>query len=104
MRKLSKMPTPKFNYVSSELHSNLYTINSQMGSIEEKLRGIKLRSRGFAPKLTDAELITMEIVGHLTHQNCTEWIYNYFKTHWQDWFPKLGSRANFMKRSSPGIG
>mgnify|MGYP000235711881 CR=1 FL=1 len=52
--------------------------------IEEKLRGIKLRSRGFAPKLTDAELITMEIVGHLTHQNCTEWIYNYFKTHWQD--------------------
>jgi len=67
--------------------------------IEEKLRGIKLRSRGFAPKLTDAELITMEIVGHLTHQNCTEWIYNYFKTHWQDWFPKLGSRANFMKQS-----
>jgi hypothetical protein len=41
----------------------------------------------------------MEIVGHLTHQNCTEWIYNYCKTHWQDWFPKLGSRANFMKQS-----
>ena len=67
--------------------------------MSQKLRGIKLRSRGFAPKLTDAKLITMEIVGHLTHQNCTEWIYNYFKTHWQDWFPKLGSRANFMKQS-----
>ncbi|MFT6072468.1 MAG: hypothetical protein ACJARD_001172 [Alphaproteobacteria bacterium] len=67
--------------------------------IEKSLRGIKLRSRGFPPKLTDAELITMEIIGHLMHQNCTEWIYRYFKTHWQDWFPKLGSRANFMKQS-----
>ena len=25
----------------------------------------KLRSRGFPPKLTDAELITMEIIGYL---------------------------------------
>jgi hypothetical protein len=67
--------------------------------IEEKLKGLKLRRRGFSPKLTDAELITIEIVGHLMHQNCTQWIYNYFKTHWQDWFPNLGSRANFMKQS-----
>lgn len=67
--------------------------------IEEKLSGIKLRSRGFPPKLTDAELITMEIIGHLMHQNCTQWIYRYFKTHWQEWFPTLGSRSNFMKQS-----
>ena len=67
--------------------------------IEEKLSGMRLRSRGFPPKLTDAELITMEIVGHLMHQNCTEWIYRYFKTHWQAWFPALGSRSNFMKQS-----
>lgn len=67
--------------------------------IEEKLSGLKLRSRGFPPKLTDAELITMEIVGHIMHQNCTQWIYRYFKNHWQEWFPNLGSRANFMKQS-----
>jgi hypothetical protein len=47
--------------------------------IEEKLRGIKLgrvnnicphalRSRGFIPKLSDAELITMAMVGHLPYQ------------------------------------
>lgn len=67
--------------------------------IEKSLSGLKVRRRGFAPKLTDAELITMEIVGHLMHQNCTEWIYKYFKTHWQNWFPALGSRSNFMKQS-----
>ena len=67
--------------------------------IEKSLVGLKLRKRGFPPKLTDAELITMEIIGHLMHQNCTEWIYKYFKTHWHEWFPKLGSRANFMKQS-----
>ena len=67
--------------------------------IEEKLRGLKVRSRGFAPKLTDAELITMEIFGHLKRQNCTRWIYDYMREHWSGWFPNLGSRSHFMKQS-----
>ncbi len=42
-------------------------VNTLILNTLEKLRGMKLRSRGFAPKLTDADLITMEIVGHLAH-------------------------------------
>jgi hypothetical protein len=66
-------------------------------SIEEKLRGLKIRTRGFCPKLTDAEVITMEIFGHLKHQNCTKWIYDYMRDNWSEWFPNLCSRSNFMK-------
>ena len=31
--------------------------------LNRALKNIKLRSRGFAPKFTDAEVITLEIVG-----------------------------------------
>ncbi len=67
--------------------------------IEEKLKGLKLRTRGFSPKLTDAEVITMEIFGHLKHQNCTSWVYDYMRENWLEWFPNLCSRSSFMKQS-----
>ena len=66
----------------------------------ELLPAIKLRQRGFAPKLTDAELITMEIVGeHLGHDTDSK-IWRYFKNHWHSWFPNLGSRTTFVKQST----
>src|SRR5215210_5434718 len=72
--------------------------------IEEKLNGLqekyRLRTRGFAPKLTDTEVITMEIVGQIAHQNCAARVYEYFKSHWQSWFPALGSRSVFMKQTT----
>lgn len=34
-------------------------------SMENLMQGKKLRQRGFLPKLTDAEVITMEIVGNI---------------------------------------
>lgn len=72
--------------------------------IDEKLKELrkqyKIRARGFSPKLTDEEVITMEIFGQMMHQNCVGRIYEYFKNHWQSWFPQLGSRVNFLKQST----
>lgn len=58
------------------------------------------RSRGFAPKLTDSELITMEIVGEFMGKDCDKGIWRYFRNHWHSWFPNLGSRSSFVKQSA----
>ena len=59
-----------------------------------------LRSRGFMPKLSDAEVITMEIVGEFMGKDHDKGIWRYFHNHWHGWFPNLGSRANFAKQSA----
>lgn len=58
------------------------------------------RSRGYTPKLTDAEVITMEIVGEFLQQDTDKGIWQYFKKHWHHYFPNIGSRSNFAKHAS----
>jgi hypothetical protein len=43
-----------------------------------------IRQRGFAPKLTDAELITMEIVGEFLEKDTDTKIWRYFKNQWHE--------------------
>ncbi|MDD5580288.1 MAG: IS982 family transposase, partial [Methylobacter sp.] len=57
----------------------------------------RLRHRGFKPKLTDSEVIAMEIVGEFLGQDKDQGIRAYFRDHWHRWFPHLGSRSNFAK-------
>jgi hypothetical protein len=57
----------------------------------------RLRHRGFVPKLSDAELLTMEIVGELLGLRSDAAIWRYFKSHWSPWFPGLGSASNVAK-------
>lgn len=59
-----------------------------------------LRSRGFEPKLSDSEVITMDIVGEFLGKDKDASIWRYFKAHWQEWFPHLGSRVNYAKQSA----
>jgi hypothetical protein len=59
-----------------------------------------LRTRGFPPKLTDSEVITMEIVGEFMGKDQDKNLWRYFRNHWHSWFPNLGSRANFAKQSA----
>ena len=58
------------------------------------------RRRGFQPKLSDEEVITMEIIGEFIGIDTDKGIWDYFKQHWIEWFPALGSRANFAKQAS----
>jgi hypothetical protein len=52
--------------------------------VEERIKQLypgPLRTRGFAPKLSDAEVITMEIVGEFMGKECDKRIWQYFHAH-----------------------
>lgn len=60
----------------------------------------QLRTRGFLPKLSDSEVITMEIVGEYLGFSKDKDIYRYFKRHWNHLFPRLPDRSNFVRQSA----
>jgi IS5 family transposase len=60
----------------------------------------QLRTRGFLPKLSDSEVITMEIVGEYLGFHKDKDIYKYFKWHWHHLFPELPERSNFVRQSA----
>lgn len=69
--------------------------------VEEKYQeitgGCRIRAHGFDPALSDIEAITMEIVGEMQGHHDDTAIWRYFRDHWSDWFPALGSYKNFTK-------
>lgn len=67
---------------------------------QEITKDICLRKRGPKPKLTDVEVITMEIVGECLQLNGDANIWTYFKSHWLDWFPRMGDRTAFVRQSA----
>ena len=54
--------------------------------------GVKLRTRGFAPRLSDSEVITLEIVGESLGHDGDKAIWNYFQQHWAAGCAGLGDR------------
>ena len=66
----------------------------------EVTTGIKLRTRGFAPRLSDGEVITLEIVGEVLGYDGDEAIWIYFRRHWAAWFPGLGNRSTFVRQAA----
>jgi hypothetical protein len=58
------------------------------------------RTRGFPPKLTDAEVITIEICGEFFKLHEDTEIYNYFKRHYLHFFPNLPERSVFVRQSA----
>jgi hypothetical protein len=61
----------------------------------------KIRRGGRLPSLTDAEVITMEIVGEfLGHGKGDKTIFDYFRQHWHDYFPRLNCRTTFVRQSA----
>jgi hypothetical protein len=72
--------------------------------IDEELKKMlgakKLRQRGFKPALSDSETITIEIVAEFLGIDTDKGAWSYFKSHWKEWFPKMGSRSNFAKHAA----
>lgn len=64
------------------------------------VKGLKLRQRGFAPKFTDSEVLTIEIVGEFLGLDTDKNIWEYFKRHWNHWFPKLPCRTTFVRQAA----
>ena len=76
--------------------------------VEEHLKSLlgdhRLRQRGFAPKLTDSEVITLEVVGEFLGLDTDVGIWKYFGRHWLSWFPELGSRTTFAQQAGESLG
>ena len=72
--------------------------------IEEPLNPLigdnRLRPRGFTPKLTDGEVLTMEVVGEFLGLDTDQPIGQYFRQHWPLWFPQRGSRPTFAQQAA----
>jgi len=68
--------------------------------LDEILKDKKLRQRGPAPKLHDAYVITMEIVGEFLGYDTDKGIHQYFKTHWIHFFPNIGDRTAFVRQAA----
>jgi IS5 family transposase len=62
--------------------------------------GQVLRHRGFAPGLSDAEVIAMEIIAEYLGIDADKSIWQYFQRHWLVWFPGLPSRSNFVRQGA----
>ena len=60
----------------------------------------KFRTKGFPPKLTDAEVITIEICGEFFKLHEDTEIYNYFRRHYVHYFPNLPERTTFVRQSA----
>lgn len=70
--------------------------------LKEWLKGKRLRQRGPQPTLSDSEVLTMEIVGEFLGIETDKGIYQYFRTHWSDWFPGLRQvhRTTFARQAA----
>ena len=66
--------------------------------IKTNIEPRSLRTRGFMPKLSDSEVITMEIVGEFLGFHTDKSIYKYFKRHWYNLFPNMPDRSNFVRQ------
>lgn len=68
--------------------------------LKEASQNLVLRTRGEPPALSDAEVITMEIVGEYMGLGSDKQIWIYFRKHWLGYFPKLGCRTSFVRQSA----
>src|SRR3954464_10814373 len=60
--------------------------------------GGRLRHRGPDPKLSDVEVLTMEIFGEQQGRHDDAAIHRYFAGHWRPFFPALGSYPAFARQ------
>jgi len=67
-----------------------------------KAQQLRLRRRGPQPKLSDAEVLTMEIVGEFLGLDTDKAIYHFFRRYWTDWFPALRRvhRTTFVRQAA----
>ncbi|HEY7417608.1 MAG TPA: transposase [Ktedonobacteraceae bacterium] len=70
--------------------------------VPEITKGKRLRTRGAEPKLTDSEVITMEVVGSYLGMAQDKELFLYFQRHYTHFFPALHrlSRSTFVRQAA----
>lgn len=59
-----------------------------------------LRKAGFAPQLSDEEVITIEICGEMFQMPKDKDLFTYFATHYRHFFPRLRERTLFVRQAA----
>jgi hypothetical protein len=74
--------------------------------IDNRIEDRGLRTRGPLPKLSDAEVLTIEVVGEFLGMDTDEAIFRYFREHYGEWFPalRLIHRTTFSPDKPPTSG
>ena len=70
--------------------------------IDDWLKGKRIRQRGPQPRLSDSEVLTMEVVGEFLGIDTDQGLYTFFRRHFGDWFPALRQvdRTTFARRAA----
>jgi hypothetical protein len=70
--------------------------------IDDRIEDRALRARGPLPKLSDAEVLTIEMVGEFLGLDTDEAIFRYFRRHYGEWFPTLSEvhRTTFARQAA----
>jgi len=71
--------------------------------VDDRLKDLgPLRQRGPAPRLSDAEVLTIEIAGEFLGLDTDKALYRYFLWHYAEWFPALGEvhRTTFARQAA----
>ena len=59
-----------------------------------------IRHGGFAPELSDEEVITREICGEYLKHHTDQDLFDYFRTHYRHFFPKRTDRTLFVRQAA----
>lgn len=60
----------------------------------------QIRRGGFAPRLTDEEVITIELCGEFFKLHTDEDIFDHFREYYRDYFPNLTDRTLFVRQAA----
>ena len=59
-----------------------------------------IRQRGIPPKLSDSEVITIEIAAEWLGHHEDKAIWKYFQQHWSHFFPTMPDRSQFVRQAA----
>ena len=70
--------------------------------VDDWLKGQRLRQRGPQPRLSDSEVLTMEVVGEFLGIDTDQGLYTFFRRFFGDWFPALRQidRTTFTRQAA----
>ena len=68
--------------------------------VDAMTQTVKRRQRGYPPRWSDAEVITMAIVGELLGYPGDKAIGEYVRRPWAGWLPGLGDRTTFSRQAA----
>ena len=70
--------------------------------VDDRIKDLRVRQRGPSPEISDSEVLTIEIVGEFLGIDTDKDIYLFFRRHYAEWFPALGTvhRTTFARQAA----